>query len=122
MSKESIHRIAAALSDHDGQVHNEEATDLRNGEDPLAEDDTQEYPGMPGKGAYNGLGKSLMESPRKTLHHRFVRGGVLKLDTRFENESSEGAILCIMECKMLHNGDVVIDHGTGMSKVCVDRA
>lgn len=47
----------------------------------------------------------------------FVRGGVLKLDTRFEDES-EGVILCTIECKILHNGDVVFDHGIGMSKVC----
>lgn len=108
-----------AISEHGGQIHNEEAADLGNGEDPLAANDTQEDAAISEKRAYGGLGKSLVASPRRTLYRMFVRGGVLKLNTQFEDESeSEGVILCAIECKMLHNGDVVFDHGIGMSKVC----
>ena len=115
--KELNIRQAAATSEHGGQIHNEEAADLGNGEDPLAANDTQEDAAISEKSAYGGLGRSLVASPRRTLYRMFVRGGVLKLDTRFEDES-EGVILCTIECKILHNGDVVFDHGIGMSKVC----
>lgn len=109
----------ATISEHGGQIHNEEAADLGNGEDPLAANDTQEDAAISEKGAYGGLGKSLVASPRRTLYRMFVRGGVLKLDTQCEDESkSEGVILCTIECKILHNSDVVFDHGIGMSKVC----
>lgn len=100
----------AAIPGHGGQIHDEEATDLGNGEYPLEEDAA-----MPEKRAYGGLGKSLVASPRKTLYRMFVKAGVLRLDTQFE--FIKGVIICTIECQMLHNGEVVVDHGTGVSKV-----